>query len=81
MPGDGRRIYNIKTQVPWERPNKERKIDILGIPIWACEWPNKGRKFDILGNTIYGNGHVSDQVERSMNGIQQKLLQNGMCIL
>jgi hypothetical protein len=30
-------FYNIKTQVPWEWPNKERKIDILGIPIWAWE--------------------------------------------
>jgi hypothetical protein len=34
-----------------------------------------------MDNTQYGNGHVTDQVERSMNGIQQKLLQNGMCIL
>jgi hypothetical protein len=43
-------IYNIKRQVPWEQPNKEQKIDILGIPIWVWEWPNKEWKFDILGN-------------------------------
>jgi hypothetical protein len=35
----------------------------------------------VMGNTQYGNGHVTDQVERSINGVQQKLLQNHMCIL
>jgi hypothetical protein len=34
-----------------------------------------------MGNTQYGNSHVPDQVECSMNSIQQKLLQNSMCIL
>jgi hypothetical protein len=34
-----------------------------------------------MGNTQYGNGHVSDQVECSINGIQQELLQNSICIL
>jgi hypothetical protein len=34
-----------------------------------------------MGNTQYGNGHVTGQVERSMNNAQQKVLKNGICIL